>query len=155
MKHSTLILPASIALIAALSGCGSDTEQASAAPEATEAADTFTADVTLTSSTPVTLGYEVGDTCSGMGNGSLEGGKRFTVAAKGETIGHGELPDGVAVSGGTTGNGVDCEFAFTADLPSGLGYYTFDFKSQGYFEASEDELIEGVQMDRIDFEGRR
>ena len=154
MKHSTLILPASVVLLAALSGCGSETEQAAAAPETPAAAETFTADITLTSSTPVTLGYEAGDSCTGMGNGSMAGGKRYTVEAKGETIEHGELPDGVAVD--AADGTVDCEFAFTVDLPSGLGYYTVDLgEFQGHFEASEEELAEGYTIDRLDFEGRQ
>ena len=147
MKHSTLFLPASVVLLAALSGCGSDTEPASST-------DTFTADITLTSSTPVTLDYEAGDTCKGMGNDSLAGGKRYTVAAKGETIEHGELPDGVAVE--ASDGGMDCEFAFTVDLPSGQGYYTVDLgEFQGYFEASEEELADGYTIDRLDFEERK
>lgn len=151
-SRSALILPASIALVAALSGCGSDSGAAAAAP-ATAEAETFTADLTLISSIPVTLDYANGETCSGMGNGGMEGGNRYTVSVDGKTIQHGELPYGKVVEV----DGVqECFFRFKKELPAGLGYYTVDLGDfQGYFEASEEELAEGYEIDRVDFEGRR
>lgn len=142
-RNRLLVLPA-FAVIATmtLTGCGADAK----------ASDTFTAKITLTSSTPLSLGFTEGGECEGMGNDSMQEGKPWKIQAEGETIAMGELPAGVGVKNGS--GPVDCHFEFTAEIPSGYGFYTIDMgKRQGVIEVSEEKLAEGVVYDRQDLEG--
>lgn len=150
-RHRSLAFSASAVLLIALAGCGSASE-GQASEGGGDEPGTFTADLTLVSSIPVTLDYGNGQTCTGMGNGALKGGNRYTVAVDGKTVQHGELPEGAVVEV----DGVqECLFRFETELPVDQGYYTVDLgESQGYFEASQEELAEGVTVDRVDFEGR-
>lgn len=142
-KTRLLVLPTFAAVTAlALAGCGSGAE----------ASDTFTAKITLTSSTPDSLNYTSGGKCGGMGNDAMDEGKPWKIQSKGETIAMGKLPAGVGVKSGS--GPVDCHFEFTADITSGLGFYTIDMgEFQGHIEVPEEDLAEGVVIDRIDLEG--
>ncbi|MCC3299701.1 hypothetical protein [Arthrobacter caoxuetaonis] len=137
-KSRLLIVPVAALSLLAVSGCGEDT---------------FTADITLTSSTPVTLDYVEGGECGGMGNDAMDEGKPWKIKAGGETIAMGELPAGVGVQ--VNPGPVDCFFQFTAEIPAGHDFYTLDMgERQGYIEVSREKLEEGFQIDRVDLDGR-
>lgn len=153
--RNTLMVALPVAIVLSVAACGGSSadDAASPAAEATPTTEMLTADITLTSSTPVTLGYVDGDECGGMGNDAMEEGKQYRIEGGGETLVLGELPAGVAVD---VPSGVDCYFEFTAEVPAGLGFYTIDMgEFQGSMEVSEQDLASGVQIDRIDMEGRQ
>jgi hypothetical protein len=115
---------------------------------------TFIAQGSITSSTPASLGYTVGDKCSGMGNDSMQKGKEYKITAGGKTLAIGKLDDGVGVSGGA--KGVICEFKFSQEVEAGLKFYTLDMgEFQGHKEFSEAEFSKGITIDRIDLDGRK
>lgn len=143
-KSRLLILTASAAIsLLVLAGCGGGAG----------ASDTFTAKITLTSSTPDSLNYTNGGKCQGMGNDAMKEGKPWKIQAKGDTIAMGELPAGIGVDDGP--GPVDCHFVFTADITAGLGFYTIDMgEHQGHIELPEEKLAEGVVLDRSDLDGK-
>jgi hypothetical protein len=138
--RKSLLIVASIGLIAATSACSS-------APK------TITAQGTITSSTPASLKYRVGGQCEGMGNDSLQEGKEYKITADGKTLAIGKFGKGVGIKGS---RGVDCEFKFSQDVPAGMKFYTLDLgEYQGHKEFSEADLSKGITIDRIDMDGRK
>jgi hypothetical protein len=113
----------------------------------------ITAQGSITSATPASLGYTVGGKCDGMGNDSMQKGKEYKITAGGKTLAIGKLGEGVGVSGS---RGVICEFKFSQEVEAGLKFYTLDMgEFQGHKEFSEAEISKGITIDRLDLEGRK
>lgn len=139
LKH-VLAAIASVGLISVTAACSS-------------APSSITAHGTITSSTPVTLNYQVGGECDGMGNDSMQEGKEYKITADNKTLAMGKLGKGVGIQGPS--GEVDCEFTFSQEVPAGLKFYTLDLgEFQGHKEFSEADISKGITVDRIDLEGR-